>query len=164
MRPKEWQGDIVFNIFKTSGWVRAFIALAMAGGATAAAVPFASGATLSYTGSACSNFTVSGTAPNQTVTCVTSGGGGGGGGGGGTAPTCAPTAKPSSPAIGQSTTITANCDGSPTSYIWTGTGCSGVTTSACTVTKSMAKTMTFSVQAGNASGMGSPATISVTWH
>jgi hypothetical protein len=163
VRPKDWQGDIVFNIFKTSGLVRAFIALAMAGGAIAAAVPFATGATLSYTGSACSSFTVSGTAPNQTMTCVTSGGGAGGGGGG-TTPTCAPTAKPSSPMIGQSTTITANCDGSPTSYVWTGTGCSGNTTSACTVTKSLAKTVTFSVQAANAAGMGSPATISVTWH
>ena len=153
----------MFNIFKTSGWVRVFTALAMAGGAIAAAVPFATGATFSYTGSACSSFTLSGTAPNQTVTCVTSGGGGGGGGGG-TTPTCAPTAKPSSPAIGQSTTITANCNGSPTSYVWTGTGCLGITTSACTVTKGAAKSVIFSVQGSNGVGTGNAATITVTWH
>jgi hypothetical protein len=150
-------------MFKTSGLARAFIALAMVGGAIAAAVPFATGGTLSYTGSACSSFTLSGTAPNQTLTCVTSAGGGGGGGGGAT-PTCTPTAKPSSPAVNQSTTISANCDSSPTSYVWTGAGCSGVTMSACTVSKSIAKTVTFSVQASNAAGMGSVAPINVSWH
>lgn len=160
MRPKDWQGDIVFNLIKTSGLVRVFIALAMAGGVIAAVVPFATGATLSYTGSNCSSFTLSGTAPNQTLTCVTSGGGGGGG----TTPTCAPTAKPSTPATFQSTTISANCDSSPTSYTWNGGGCLGVTTPTCTVTKSKVTTVTYSVQASNSNGAGPVATISVSWH
>jgi len=153
----------VLNIFKTSVLARLLIALAMAGGVIAAVVPFATGATLSYTGSNCSSFTLSGSAPNQTLTCVTSGGGGGGGSGGST-PTCAPSAKPSSPAIGQSTTISANCDSTPTSYIWSGGGCLGVTTPTCTVVKSKAVAVTYSVQATNGLGPGSTTSITVTWH
>jgi len=149
----------VFNILKTSVLARLLVALAIAGGAIAAAVPFATGATLSYTGSNCTSFTLSGTAPNQTLTCVTSGGGAGG-----TVPTCAPTAKPSSPAIGQSTTITANCDSTPSSWSWSGGGCLGITTPTCTVVKSKAVGVTYSVQAANGTGTGSAASITVFWH
>jgi hypothetical protein len=149
----------VFNILKTSVLARLLVALAIAGGAIAAAVPFATGATLTYTNLACTSYTLSGTAPNQTLTCVTSGGGAGG-----TVPTCAPTAKPSSPAIGQSTTISANCDSSPTSWAWSGGGCLGITSPTCTVVKSKAVGVTYSVQATNASGTGNTASITVLWH
>jgi hypothetical protein len=118
--------------------------------------PLATGATMTYAGAGCTSFALSGTAPNQTLTCVTSGGG--------SAPVCVPTAKPLAPAALQSTTISANCSGGPSSYVWTGAACAGITASACTVTKSKAMSVTFTVQASNAAGQGSPAQITVTWH
>ena len=117
-------------------------------------------ATFTYTNPACTSFTVSGTAPTQLVTCITSTGGGGGG-----VPTCAPTVSPGSTvALNTAITITANCSNQPTSYQWTGGGCgaNGSTTS-CTVAKSIAKTVLFTVNATNGSGTGSTAQISVTW-
>ena len=119
----------------------------------------ATAATVNYTNPNCSSFAVSGTPPNQTVTCVTGGGGGGG------VPVCAPTATTASPAIGQSTTISANCSNGPSAngYVWTGGTCAGLTGSTCTVTKTRAVSITYSVSASNASGTGSAAQITITW-
>jgi hypothetical protein len=113
------------------------------------------GATFTYTNPSCTSFQISGTAPTQTVTCVTSGGGG-------SVPVCTPTANPASPMHGNSTTISANCTNSPTAYVWTGSGCLSAT-STCTVTKSHATTVTFTVQGTNASGTGNAAPIQVIW-
>ena len=128
----------------------------VAGFVASVSPPAAGGATVSYASTACSSFTLSGTPPNQTMTCVTSGGG--------STPVCAPTAKPSSPAVGQSTSISANCSGDPTSYVWTGGACAYVTASTCTVAKSKVISVTYTVQAASAAGMGSSAQITVSWH
>ena len=146
----------MLKTIKDSTLVRVCLAVAALVGASGAIAPAATGGTVSYTSTTCSSFTLSGTPPNQTLICVTSGGG--------SAPTCAPTAKPAAPAILQSTTISANCDSSPTSFVWSGGGCLGITASSCTVTKSKAVSVTYTVQATNAMGQGSPATITVTWH
>jgi hypothetical protein len=99
---------------------------------------------------------VSGTPPTQTVTCVTVGTG---------VPSCAPTANPASPAIGQQATISANCGNGPLAngYVWTGGTCVGITGSTCTVVKSRAVSITYSVSGSNASGPGAAAPITVTW-
>jgi len=116
----------------------------------------ATAATVTHTNPNCSSFALSGTPPNQTLTCVTAGAG---------APVCAPTASPASPAVGQSVTITANCSNGPIAngYVWTGAACAGLTGATCTVTKSRAMSVTYSVSASNASGAGSAAQITITW-
>ncbi|HTP47437.1 MAG TPA: hypothetical protein VMQ50_11020 [Casimicrobiaceae bacterium] len=114
------------------------------------------GATLTYNGAGCTSFTLSGNPPNQTLTCVTSGGGGG-------VPVCAPTASPASPVHGHNAVISANCTNSPTSYVWTGSGCVG-SGATCTVMVSKAgATRTFTVKGSNAAGTGTAAQIPVTW-
>jgi hypothetical protein len=118
--------------------------------------PQAPAATLNYNNPACGSITVSGTPPTQTVTCVPAGGGAG-------APVCTPTAIPAAPTLGQSTTISANCTNQPTSYLWAGGACLGLTTATCKVSKLKAVTVTYSVTATNAAGAGTPAQISVTW-
>lgn len=127
----------------------------MLGAALLVSFPRSHAATFTYTNPSCTSFVVSGTAPNQTVTCLTSSGG---------VPTCAPTASPSAPAVGQTVTITANCSNQPTLYTWTGGGCgaNGATTS-CSITKSRATTITFTVSGTNSAGTGSTAQISVAW-
>ena len=134
------------------------ICLVAAAAALLVLSPKAPAATFTYTNPSCTSFTISGTPPTQTVTCVTSGGGGGG------VPTCAPTANPASPAINTSTTISANCSNSPTSYLWTGGTCAGSTGATCSVNKGRTTTVTYSVTATNAAGTSAVAQISVTWH
>ena len=140
--------------------VRSTLALCAFGAAAAVFVfsPKVPAATFTYTNPGCTSFTISGTPPTQTVTCVSSGGGGGG------APTCAPTANPPSPAINTQTTISANCSNSPTSYLWTGGTCGGTTAATCKVSKSKAITITYGVTATNAAGTSPVAQIAVTWH
>jgi putative pyrroloquinoline-quinone binding quinoprotein/putative Ig domain-containing protein len=113
-------------------------------------------ASMTYTDPACSSFVMSGTPPAQVLTCVGEGAGG--------VPVCAPTANPSSPAVGQQTTISANCSNQPSSYVWTGSTCSGTGAATCTVVKSRRTSVTFTVQGTNAAGTGAPATITVSWH
>lgn len=109
---------------------------------------------MTYTGSSCSSFAITGLPPNQILTCVSGGG----------VPICTLTANPSAPAAGQSATITANCTNQPfpNGYVWSG-GCPGRTTSTCTVTKSKAITVIFSVKATNGAGAGVPSELSVHW-
>jgi hypothetical protein len=114
-------------------------------------------ASLNYNSPACASLTISGTPPTQTVTCVPAGGGGAG------TPVCTPTANPAAPTLGQSTTISPNCTNQPTSYLWAGGACLGLTTATCKVSKLKAVTVTYSVTATNAAGAGTPAQISVTW-
>jgi hypothetical protein len=116
----------------------------------------ATAASVTYTNPSCSSFVVSGTPPTQTVTCVGAAG----------VPTCAPTANPASPQVGQSTTISANCTNGPLAngYVWTGGTCAGTTGSTCTVVKSRVVAVTYSVSARNVSGTGTAAQITVSWH
>lgn len=125
-------------------------------GTAIALSPKPDAATFTYTNPACASFTVSGTPPNQTVTCVTSVGGG--------VPVCTPSANPASPAIGQATTVSANCTNQPSLYMWTGGGCtaSGAGTT-CSVMRKRAGTVNFTITASNASGTGPTAQLSVTW-
>ena len=125
------------------------------GAALLAASPRINAATFTYTNPSCSSFVVSGTPPTQTVACASTAG---------PVPTCAPTVTSTSVTIGTQVVVTANCSDSPTSYLWTGGGCgaNGATTS-CTVTKSKAVTVNFTVAGINAAGVGSTAQISVTW-
>ncbi len=118
--------------------------------------PPATPANVTYTSSACTSFVVSGTPPNQTLTCS----------GGGAVPTCSPTANPPSPAAGQATTITANCSNQPLAngYVWTGAACVGLTGASCNVNgKAHHTSITYSVSASNAAGTGPPASITVSW-
>jgi hypothetical protein len=83
-------------------------------------------------------------------------------------PVCAPTANPPSPlAVGQPTTISANCSNQPTanSYVWTGGNCATSTTGpTCTEQKSRARTVEYTVKASNTAGTGSASpSLSVTW-
>jgi predicted acyltransferase len=118
----------------------------------------ATSATVTYTGAGCTSFVVTGTPTNQTVTC--SGGISKG------VPVCAPTASPVAPAAGTTTTISANCSNQPTAntYIWTGGPCTLQSGPTCTVGKSRATSVSYTVQASNGSGLGAAAAITVTWH
>jgi hypothetical protein len=117
--------------------------------------PSSSGATLTLIDPTCPSVTLSGSGPNQILTCVT---------GGGATPVCSPTANPAAPTAGQPTTISANCNNQPTTYVWSGSGCTTVTGPTCVVTRNRSRTVTFTVQASNAAGQGAPVPISVTWH
>jgi hypothetical protein len=131
---------------------------AMAAIAFVALPPSAKGAGVTYTSPGCTSFVVSGTPSNQTVAC--SGGSTSG------VPVCTPTANPTAPAVGKTTTITANCTNQPgaNSYVWTGGGCGGLSGPTCTVTKSRATSVAYTVQATNASGASAPGEVTVTWH
>src|SRR5262249_13652872 len=111
-------------------------------------------ATFTYTNPSCTSFTVSGSPPTQTVTCITSGGG--------SVPTCSPSATPANPSVGQQVVVSANCTNQPTSYGWRGAACKG-SGATCNVTKPSAATVLFSINATNGSGTGSTAQLSVTW-
>jgi len=138
-------------------WRASAVWAAVAAIAALAQSPLATAANVTFTSSNCSSYVLSGTAPNQTVTCVAGGGGGGG------VPVCAPTVTPPTPGVGQSATITANCSNAPTKYIWTGGTCAraGAT---CVVEKAKATSVTYTVQGTNSSGTGAAASITVTWH
>jgi len=116
----------------------------------------ASSATLTLIDPNCTGgLILSGTPPNQLLTCVT---------GGGATPVCSPTASPAAPTAGQQTTISANCSNQPTTYLWSGSGCAKATASTCVVTRIRQGTTSFIVQASNGAGQGAPAQVSVTWH
>ena len=113
-------------------------------------------AQLTFSDPSCTGFAMSGLPPSQTLACVSSG----------TVPVCAPSANPRNPAIGQGTTISANCSNQPLAngYVWTGGACAGLTVATCTVKRLAAVTVTYSVSASNAAGSGPAAQIGVTWH
>lgn len=139
-------------------WRAAAVLLVAAALALAALPRPATGASVTYTSPSCTSFVVSGTPPNQTVTC--SGGSSNG------VPVCAPTANPASPLPGTTTTISANCSNNPTanSYSWTGGACTLSAGPTCIVGKSRATSVAYTVKASNASGTGAAAGITVTWH
>ncbi|HEY6854140.1 MAG TPA: PQQ-binding-like beta-propeller repeat protein [Gemmatimonadales bacterium] len=101
----------------------------------------------------CSSFAMTGVPPNQTLVCADANG----------TPVCAPAASPPDPVVKQPVTVSANCSGQPTAFIWSGGGCDGVTGPTCTTTKRRRATVTISVEATNASGTGPPASITVHW-
>ena len=136
-------------------WRGSVVIAAAAAFAAAALSPLAMGASVTFTSSNCSSYVLSGTPPNQTVTCVAGGGGGG-------VPVCAPTANPPTPSVGAATTISANCSNVPTGYTWNG-ACAHAGAS-CTVASPRARSLTITITATNATGTSAPASIAVTWH
>ena len=136
-------------------WRGSAILAAAVAFAAAALSSLAMGASVTFTSSNCSSYVLSGTPPNQTVTCVA------GGGGGGSVPVCAPTANPPTPSAGQATTISANCSNQPTGYTWSSVCVrSGAS---CTISSPRARSTTFTITATNATGTSAPASITVTW-
>ena len=75
-------------------------------------------------------------------------------------PTCSLSAQPAAVSAGNSTTLTASCTPSATSYNWTGGSCAGATGASCTA--SPATTTTYTVQGSNAGGSGNTASATVT--
>jgi hypothetical protein len=75
-------------------------------------------------------------------------------------PSCTVSSSDSAPFTGQSITLTASCNNSPTSYKWT--NCSS-TTSTCSTTSGTAGTQTYSVSGTNGVGTGTAASVNVNW-
>jgi hypothetical protein len=114
-------------------------------------------ATLTYNEPGCASFAVSGPPTALTFSCAAGGGTG--------VPVCTPSANPAAPAVGQATTISANCANqpNPNSYVWTGGGCASASGSTCTVTKGRRTSVTYTVQGTNDAGTGSPGSVTVSW-
>jgi hypothetical protein len=76
-------------------------------------------------------------------------------------PVCTLTATNTSPMIGTSITLTANCTQSPTSYSWV--GCTGAMGNQCLTSSANVGAITYSVTATNAIGTGAAASVAVNW-
>jgi hypothetical protein len=138
-------------------WRACAILAAVTAIVVAAPAPLATAASVTFTSSNCSSYVLSGTPPNQTVTCVTGSGGGGGG-----VPVCTPTANPLSLSRGQTSTISANCSNQPTGYTWS-RGCTDAGAT-CSVIEGKPISVTYTVSATNSSGTGTAASVTITWH
>ena len=77
-----------------------------------------------------------------------------------TPPVCSVSASASQQTVGQNVTLTASCNGAPTSYVWA--GCTS-TTSTCTATASAPGAVTYYVSGVNQFGTGLPAGAIVAW-
>ena len=75
-------------------------------------------------------------------------------------PACSLTASDTSPMAGTTITLTANCSGSPTNYVWTGCTSSGST---CQATNANSGAAVYTVAGVNGSGSGAPASVTVNW-
>jgi len=73
---------------------------------------------------------------------------------------CTVAASNSTPTVGQNVTLTASCNGAPTSYAWT--NCAS-TSSTCTTTAAAAGPVTYSVAGINSFGTGTAVPVTVTW-
>jgi len=76
-------------------------------------------------------------------------------------PTCTLNASPASPYAGGTTTLTASCTQSPTSYNWN--NCTAVSGNTCTATSPNVGAVNYSVTATNALGTSNAASITVNW-
>ncbi|MEO7158544.1 MAG: hypothetical protein ABI039_13330, partial [Vicinamibacterales bacterium] len=76
------------------------------------------------------------------------------------APNCSISADNLSPTVGQSISITASCNGSPTSYAWTGCPSNGPV---CTGTATVAGAKAYTVAATNVGGTSLPVSVTVNW-
>jgi hypothetical protein len=87
----------------------------------------------------CDSFTLTGTAPNQTLNCIVS-----------NPPTCTVTGS-NTAQINTNLTLTASCSPAATSYVWT--GCSS-TSSTCQDNQSASGNVTYTVKGSNGNGAG----------
>jgi hypothetical protein len=118
-------------------------------------------ANITLSNSNCAGYELTGTPPNQVLTCVTS-----------TPPSvpgapsgCSLSASPSVlPVGGGSVLLTASCSGvdAPTSFAWNGAGTQSSTTVASQSVSSVTASTSFSVTPSNANGAGNTASVFVT--
>ena len=113
------------------------------------------GSTVTFTNPNCTGYALTGTPPNQTLTCITGSG----------IPTNCTINGPTTGTWGTAITLTSSCTGggAATSWVWTGGTCAGVTTQSCSAIESVATSRTYTVTASNGSGAGNLATTTVTW-
>jgi len=99
-------------------------------------------ASLSISDPNCDSFTLTGTAPNQTLNCIVS-----------SVPSCT-VGGPTSGQLGSAIALTASCSPAATSYAWTGGTCT--TGQTCNDTQTVPGTMTYKVTGANNVGPGGP--------
>ena len=75
-------------------------------------------------------------------------------------PSCTVTTSNSTPMAGTNVTLTANCSGASTSYVWTGCTSSA---SACQATSANAGVVNYTVAGANNNGTGAAANVPVNW-
>jgi hypothetical protein len=101
----------------------------------------------------CDSFSLSGTAPNQTLSCIVS-----------NAPSGCTISGPTSGTINIPITLTATCaTGSPNAWTWTGGNCAGQTTQSCAANSASVAQVPYSVSARNNIGAGNTANTTVDW-
>ncbi len=114
------------------------------------------GATVTFNNPNCTGYALTGTPPNQTLTCITGSG----------VPTGCTITGPTSGTWGTPITLTSSCTGggAATQWAWTGGTCAGVTTQSCSAVETSVASRTYTVTASNASGTGTPvAQTTVAW-
>lgn len=113
----------------------------------------ANAASITLNDSSCDSFSLAGTAPNQTLTCVVS-----------NAPSGCTISGPTTGAINVPVTLTAQCStGSPNAWSWTGGNCAGVTTQSCAANSASVGAVTYTVTPRNNIGAGNTPSTNVTW-
>lgn len=123
-----------------------FLPIALDYGVTAQA------ATITISDQNCDSFTLTGTAPNQSLTCVVS-----------SAPACTVTG-PTTGQTGSPITLIASCSPAATSWVWTGGTCASSVTSTCQDTQNVTGVVHYTVKGSNAIGTGNVSpTFDVTW-
>jgi hypothetical protein len=113
-------------------------------------------ASFSFSDSNCDSFTLGGTIPNQTLTCVVS-----------NAPSGCSISGPNTGTTGTPITLTSTCaTGSANQWAWTGGtagNCQGLTSQSCQASSTSSGTVTYTVTARNAVGAAPPSSITVNW-
>jgi hypothetical protein len=110
-------------------------------------------ANITLNDSNCDSFALSGTAPNQSLTCVVS-----------NAPSGCTISGPTSGTVNTPITLTATCaTGSPNAWAWTGGNCNGQTTQSCAANSASVGQVAYSVSARNNIGAGNTANTTVDW-
>jgi len=133
--------------------LRTSAALASAAMVLAFAASPVHAANITLNDSNCDSFALSGTAPNQTLSCIVS-----------NAPSGCTISGPTSGTINIPITLTATCaTGSPNSWAWTGGNCNGQTTQSCAANSASVAQVPYSVAARNNIGAGNTANTTVTW-
>jgi hypothetical protein len=101
----------------------------------------------------CTDFAVTGAAPNQTLVCNTAG----------APPSCTVAPQPATAAVNATVKLTATCTNAPTGYTWVGCSQPGVNPNECLVTNIQASPATGTVLATNAAGPGPTANWTVNF-
>jgi hypothetical protein len=109
-------------------------------------------ATITLSDTNCSDFQLTGTPGNRTLTCIVS-----------SAPVCTVTG-PATGTTGSPITLTASCAPAATSWVWTGGNCASSTASTCQDTQTLTGNVNYTVKGSNAIGPGNVSPpFTVTW-